>query len=118
VDFFFAPDPNKLFITYTGLVKNALMNILHKELKSTGIFYIEELGNKIAVMSYRRDSDDHITISHTEVDDSLKGKGAGKQLLNKAVVWARENHVRITPVCSFALALFERVPEFGDVWDK
>lgn len=94
------------------------MRILHKDLKNKGSFYIQENGKKLAQLYYSRYSPDHIIIDHTEVDEILKGKGAGKQMVTRAVEWARENNIRVTPVCSFAHSLFEKIPDFGDVWEK
>jgi predicted GNAT family acetyltransferase len=94
------------------------MEILHKEARNRGAFYIEEGGQKLAEMVYSRYSEGHITIDHTEVDNALRGRGAGKKMLTRAVEWAREHGVRITPVCSFAHSLFEKISEFEDVWEK
>jgi predicted GNAT family acetyltransferase len=94
------------------------MEILHKEARNKGAFYIEEDGKKLAEMAYSRYSEGHIIIDHTEVDDALRGRGAGKKMLTHAVEWARENNIKITPVCSFAYSLFEKISDFEDVWDK
>jgi uncharacterized protein len=94
------------------------MEILHKEARNRGAFYIEEGGRKLAEMAYSRYSEGHITIDHTEVDDVLRGRGAGKQMLTRAVEWARENNIRITPVCSFAHSLFAKIADFEDVWER
>jgi len=32
-----------------------------------------------------------------------------------AVIWAREEHIKLVPVCPFAKAVFEREPAFRDV---
>jgi uncharacterized protein len=66
------------------------MEIKHKELKGQGIFFIEENGHTAGRMTYRWEGEDMIVIEHTNVDEVLKGKGAGKQLVASAVQWARE----------------------------
>ena len=33
-----------------------------------------------------------VIIDHTDVDDRLRGKGAGKQLVKSAVEWARADN--------------------------
>lgn len=55
---------------------------------------------------------------HTEVKDSLKGQGAGSALVAYAVNVARRDHLKVSPVCSYALSQFEKKPEYGDVWLK
>lgn len=66
-------------------------------------------------MVYRMDTPEKMVIEHTEVDESLKGKGVGLQLVTEAVEYARENNIRIVPVCSFAAAIFKKKEEFKDV---
>ena len=38
-----------------------------------------------------------------------------KQMVAKAVEYARENKVKIIPLCPFAKSVFDKVPEFRDV---
>jgi predicted GNAT family acetyltransferase len=83
--------------------------------KEKGSFYIE-VDNKIAAeMTYVWAGTDRIIIDHTEVSPVLKGKGAGKLLVTKAVEFARANGIKIIPLCPFAKSVFEKVPEFQDV---
>ena len=91
------------------------MNIQHKSVGSKGMFYVEVENKKLAEMTYSKAGDELIIIDHTEVDESLKGKGVGKQLVAAAVKHARENHLKILPLCPFANAVFEKTPEFQDV---
>lgn len=58
---------------------------------------------------------DKFIIEHTEVDDLYSGKGIGKQLVMKAVEFARNKKVKIIPLCPYAKSLFNRIPEIGDV---
>lgn len=67
-------------------------------------------------MTYRHDTEQSIVIEHTHVHASMEGKGVGKQLLTTLVAWARSQQIRVIPECSFAKAVFERKPEFADVW--
>jgi predicted GNAT family acetyltransferase len=54
-------------------------------------------------------------IEHTEVDDSLAGKGVGMDLLNTAVEYARSKRIKIIPLCPFAKSVFDKKPELHDV---
>lgn len=91
------------------------MEILQKETGEKGMFYIELDGKIVAEMTYVWAGTDRIIIDHTEVNEILKGKGAGKQLVSKAVDFAREKGIKIIPLCPFAKSVFDKVPEFGDV---
>ena len=91
------------------------MNIKHESSASTGVFSIEEKGKRLGELVYRKINASLISIDHTEVSEILRGKGAGKQLVSAAVDYARHHAMKIKPHCSFARALFERIPEFQDV---
>lgn len=90
------------------------MKILHRDDGKKGTYYLEEGGKAIAEMTYVW-AGSKLIIDHTEVSFSLKGKGIGKQLVNKAVEMARAKNVKILPLCPFAKSVFDRTPEYGDV---
>ena len=92
------------------------MLIQQKENEKNGSFYIEEDEKQLAEMTYSLSGDNTMIIDHTEVDDSLRGKNVGNQLLNRAVEYARTNNLKIFPICPFARKVFEkRHEEFKDV---
>lgn len=49
------------------------------------------------------------------MDEAFGGKGYGKQLVMKAVEFARKQEVKIIPLCPFAAKVFARDLEIGDV---
>jgi predicted GNAT family acetyltransferase len=91
------------------------MEIKQTDNGKTGLFYIEIDGERVAEMDYSWSGTDRILVTHTEVSDVLKGKGAGKQLVAKSVEFAREKGIKIVPLCSFARRVFDTVKEYGDV---
>ena len=91
------------------------MEILQKEDGSKGMFYIEQEGKLVAEMTYVWAGKDKIIIDHTAVDDILRGKSAGKQMVTKAVEFARTKGIKILPLCPFAKSVFDKVKEFNDV---
>lgn len=91
------------------------MNIQQKDDGKTGLFFIEQDDKKVAELVYSWKGNDRIIIEHTEVDDALKGKGAGKELMAKTVEFAREKGIKIIPVCSFAKHIFEETKQYEDV---
>ena len=78
------------------------MKILHKEDPEFASFYIEENKEVVAEIGYSIENEDRLIIHHTYVDESLAGKGIGKQLVDKAVDYARQKGLRVVPMCSFA----------------
>jgi predicted GNAT family acetyltransferase len=91
------------------------MDIKQNDNGKKGMFFIEDDNKIVAEMTYVWVGTDKIIIDHTEVDETLKGKGAGKQMVTKAVEFARENHIKIIPLCPFAKSVFDKVKEFSDV---
>lgn len=60
-----------------------------------------------------------LTVYHTEVDPQYEGRGFAKLLLEKLVSHARENNLKIVPLCPFVHAQFKRNPEdYQDIWLK
>lgn len=79
------------------------------------MFYIEQEGKTVAEMTYSWAGTDKIIIDHTEVDESLKGQGAGKELVGRTIQFAREKGLKIIPLCPFAKSVFNKTPEYSDV---
>ena len=80
-----------------------------------GSFFIEDNGKKTATLDYMITANKKLVINHTEVDDSLKGQGVGKKLLEKLVEYSRQQNMKVIPHCSFADAVLNRTPEWRDI---
>ncbi|MBC8034643.1 MAG: N-acetyltransferase [Chitinophagaceae bacterium] len=91
------------------------MNIQHKETEGKGMFFLESEEGVLAEMTYTVPAPGKMIIAHTEVDDSLQGKGVGVHLLETLVEYARANNIKVKPLCTFAKATFDRKPELQDV---
>lgn len=92
------------------------MEIKHHDTEHKGAFYIEENGQRVGEMTYVHAGPGKIIIDHTEVHSSMEGKGVGKQLLAAAVKYARENNLKIVPLCPYAKRVMEKSPdEYKDV---
>ncbi|MBX7173522.1 MAG: N-acetyltransferase [Pyrinomonadaceae bacterium] len=91
------------------------MTIEHLENMSGGEFVIQENGNRAAEMAYTNAGADKIIIAHTFVEDVFRGEHIGSDLVKAGVEFARENNLKIIPLCPFAKAEFERHDEYSDV---
>ena len=67
------------------------------------------------LMTYTWAGADRIIIDHTEVEPAYNGKGVGKEMVYKAVEFARQNNVKIIPLCPFASATFKKNEDIQDV---
>lgn len=90
------------------------MQIQHDEHGRKGAFYIDEDGEWIAELTYFKNNDT-MTIDHTEIDEKLRGEGIGQDMVKAAVDFARENGLKVNPVCPYARKVIEKTPELQDV---
>lgn len=67
------------------------------------------------LMAYTRLDEHLIRIDHTEVNEEFGGQGLAKKLVLAAVDYARANGQKIIPICAYAHALFDKMPEIQDV---
>ena len=67
-----------------------------------------------AFATYRR-SGDRVIIPHVESPPALRGKGSADRLMRAITAHAREQGLKITPLCSYARAWFRRNPDASDI---
>lgn len=91
------------------------MKIQHKETDTKGSFFIKDNDDRVAEMTYSKLGTSKIIIDHTEVTQKLRGTGAGKKMVYTAVHFAREENLKIIPLCPFAKAVFDRNSDIQDV---
>jgi uncharacterized protein len=91
------------------------MDIEHLNSPTKGAFFIFESDQRLAEMVYTWAGDDKFIIEHTMVSDELKGQGIGRQLLDRAVAFAREKNLKIMPLCPFAKSVFDKDSSIRDV---
>lgn len=58
---------------------------------------------------------DVMVVEHTFVNENMRNQGLAKELVDRAVEYARENEYKIEPVCSYVATVFERSDEYEDV---
>ena len=88
--------------------------IEHEQTGHQGAFFVEEEGKRVAQLTYTL-AGKKVILDHTDVDDTLRGTGTGRRLVLAAVDWAREEELRLLPLCPFARSVFDKTPEFEDV---
>ena len=75
--------------------------------------YVKD-GNRLAEITWV-ESDGVMTMDHTYVSGELRGQGVAKELLDEAANYARANHLKMKPVCSYVVAAFEKSEIYDDV---
>jgi len=86
--------------------------------KGEGAFYIMEdevlMGEMVIGIK-----ENILTAYHTEVAEKAEGKGVAKQLLAAMVTYARDNNLKVIPLCPYVHLQFRRHPqEYADIWLK
>lgn len=71
--------------------------------------------SKSLKLSLCRPGENLAIIEHTDVDESLKGQGIGKQLVAKVVEKMRREKRKIIPLCPFAKHEFDKTREYDDI---
>ena len=90
------------------------MVVAHEERGHRGAFVIEKDGTRLAELTYTV-AGSRVILDHTTVDDALRGRGAGKKLVEAAVEWARAGNRKLMPLCPFARSVFDKTPGYRDV---
>lgn len=91
------------------------MEIKQNNSETKGEFLAIIDGKQAGKMTYSWAGAHRFIIDHTEVDPAYKGKGVGKEMVYKAVEYARNHQLKIIPLCPFAKATFDKNKEIQDV---
>jgi len=91
------------------------MDIKLDERGKKATFFIEKDGERLGELLFFKSAPSRMTIYHTEVNEKLRGTGAGNELIAAAFEYARKNDLKIVPTCPYARKVIERTPEFQEV---
>ena len=90
--------------------------VLNKENRGEVILFSDDKKAGKMDISVKADT---LTVYHTEVDEAYNGRGFAGILLAKLVGYARENNLKIIPLCPYVHGQFKRKPElYTDIWYK
>ncbi|MCM1034342.1 MAG: N-acetyltransferase [Paludibacter sp.] len=90
------------------------MKISYVKTESGGLFRAfetEEPYRPMGEMTYVRQSPDIMIIDHTQTFRGFEGKGVGRRLVEAGITYAKNNNMRIRPLCSFARAYISKFPD-------
>lgn len=91
------------------------MTIHHKEIHNKGVFFLEDEEEMVAEIVYAKSGDNLLIIEHTDVDATLRDQNFGYELVQKTVDYARMHGMKVSPVCPFAKAIFDKKPEWAEL---
>jgi hypothetical protein len=93
----------------------AMIKIEREDNGKKGRFVIYENDEFAGEMTYVWAGESRFIIDHTEVKGNFSGKGFGKKLVMEAVEYARNNDLKILPLCPFAKKVFDKDNGIQDV---
>lgn len=73
-----------------------------------------EVDGTIATLEYI-EAGPRIVLAHTEVPRHLEGRGLASRLAQHGLEYARENGLRVVPICPFVLVYLRRHPKYQDL---
>ncbi|MGD0446557.1 MAG: GNAT family N-acetyltransferase [Edaphobacter sp.] len=73
-------------------------------------FEIEQDG-QVSYLEFDTDGQGWMTIWHTEVAESQRGKGLGLELIRTAFQYAKDNSLQVDVICPLAKHLLDKHPE-------
>jgi len=66
-------------------------------------------------MTYTFAGETKMILDHTEVNNAYRGQNIGKRILMEIVEFARQNKIKILPLCPFAKSVFNKIEDIRDV---
>ena len=84
------------------------VSIEREELNGVHEFVLRIDGERHGFLEFTRPGVGVMRIEYVEVDPSLRGTGLGRQLVEKAVAFAKEAELKVVPICSYARAVIAR----------
>lgn len=64
-----------------------------------------------SVLEYRTVGENSIDMHHTFVPDELRGKGIAALLAKEALAYAKQQHLKVIPSCSYIAVYLQRHPQ-------
>lgn len=83
------------------------------QLVSNGRFELERDG-QVAFLEYNL-TGKVLQLIHTEVPETLRGKGMASELAESAFQWAREHQVKVDVICPSVASYLKKHPEYSDL---
>jgi uncharacterized protein len=86
------------------------ISIEREEVNGVQEFVLRVDGERLGFLEFTRPEDGVMRIEYVEVSPELRGTGLGRQLVAKAIDFARDAKLRVVPICGYARAVITRDP--------
>jgi predicted GNAT family acetyltransferase len=68
----------------------------------------------LSKLDYIQDGKNFV-ITHVGVNPDLRGQGIAGRIVQVSLIYAKENNLRVVPMCSYAAAYIRRHPEYAEL---
>ena len=89
---------------------NTKVSIEREELNGVHEFVLRVDGERLGYLEFTRPDVGVMRIEYVEVSPQLRGTGLGRQLVAKAIDFAKEAKLRVVPICGYARTVITRDP--------
>ncbi|MBK9925911.1 MAG: N-acetyltransferase [Anaerolineales bacterium] len=72
------------------------------------------IDGKLSKLDYIQDGKNFV-ITHVGVHPDLRGGGVAGKIVQAGLEYARENSLRVVPMCSYAAAYIRKHPEYAEL---
>lgn len=72
----------------------------------------------LSEVNYRINDENNLIIVHTGVPNELRGKGIAADLTKAMLEYAKENSLKIIPLCPYTQTYLERNPQYSNLIAK
>lgn len=87
------------------------LEVTHNPAEKRFEIYIDA---NLSKLDYIQDGKNFV-ITHVGVDPELRGQGIAGRIVQVGLEYARENALRVIPMCSYAAAYIRRHPEYAEL---
>lgn len=77
-------------------------------------YHNDESGKKLAEITWQRQGD-VLYVDHTFTDPSLRGQGVAGRLVDAVTQLAREENLKIMPICPYVVSKFNKDEQYKDI---
>ncbi|MDR0972283.1 MAG: N-acetyltransferase [Bacteroidales bacterium] len=95
--------------------ENEKIEVIEKHNQEKGILLLYVNDVRAGEMTFVFAKEDKIIVDHTGINEEFEGRGYGKILVEKIVLFARENHIKIIPLCPYAKRVINSTEEYHDI---
>ena len=94
-----------------------MSEVQHETGEHKGRFLVRHADGGESELTYSVVSPSRVIADHTGVAEGHEGEGIGLMMLESLIAYARENGIKIIPLCPFVNAQRRRHPEWADLFD-